>query len=625
MTYVVDIEADGLNPTKIHVLSAGYKKDGKWEIVSTDDYDKMRGFLTEPKNTIVGHNFKMFDAPALSRILDIEIKAEIIDTLPMAWYILPSRKKSYGLGAFGEEFGVPKPKIEDWDNLSYEEYRHRCEEDVKINIELFEKLSRDFFDVYKDVREVRRIIRYLMFKMDCIVDQERIGTKVDVEMVKENIKILESLRLPKEQSLKESMPPGPVIKKKPAKMTKKDGTPSAAADKWYEYLRDNDLDLTTEVVYDEPNINSSNQIKDWLFDLGWKPTTFKEGANGKVPQVRNDKKELCESVLELAKEHPAIESLDGLSVIAHRLAVLKAFLDTTDEEGYTIAGMSGFTNTLRLRHSRPIANLPGVTGKINADIKAGKSKIDAVSDNLRDGQLIRECIIAPKGYILCGSDITSLEDNTKRHYMWSYDPDYVREQMREGFDPHLDLAVKAGAVEEDKVQEMKEAGTLKPIRDMYKMANYSCIYGVGAPKLADSIGISRKEAKRLIEAYWRRNWSIKQLPKDMKTKVVGEQMWLLNPVNNFWYSIRNDKDIFSTLNQGTGAFVFDCWVKMMRAEGVVPFLQYHDEVLCLLKDEDKDKVETILHDSMNKVNKSLDLNVEITVDVQFGNSYADVH
>jgi len=625
MTYVVDIEADGLNPTKVHVLSAGYKKDGKWEIVSTNDYDKMRSLLTEPKNTIVGHNFKMFDAPALSRILDIEIKAEIIDTLPMAWYILPSRKRSYGLGAFGEDFGVPKPKIEDWDNLSYEEYKHRCEEDVKINIELFEKLSRDFFGVYGDVREVRRIIRYLMFKMDCIVDQERIGTKVDVEMVKENIKILESLRLPKEQALKESMPPGPVLKKKPAKMTKKDGTPSAAADKWYAYLRDNDLDLTTEVVYDEPNINSSNQIKDWLFDLGWKPTTFKEGANGKVPQVRNDKKDLCESVLELAKEHPAIESLDGLSVIAHRLAVLKAFLDTTDEEGYTIAGMSGFTNTLRLRHSRPIANLPGVTGKINADIKAGKSKIDAVSDNLRDGQLIRECIIAPEGYILCGSDITSLEDNTKRHYMWSYDPDYVKEQMREGFDPHLDLAVKAGAVEEDKVQEMKEAGTLKPIRDMYKMANYSCIYGVGAPKLADSIGISRKEAKKLIEAYWRRNWSIKQLPKDMKTKVVGEQMWLLNPVNNFWYSIRNEKDIFSTLNQGTGAFVFDCWVKMMRAEDVVPFLQYHDEVLCLLKDEDRDKVETILHDSMSKVNKSLDLNVEITVDVQFGNSYADVH
>ena len=130
MTYVVDIEADGLNPTKVHVLSAGYKKDGKWEIVSTNDYDKMRSLLTEPKNTIVGHNFKMFVAPALSRILDIEIKAEIIDTLPMAWYILPSRKRSYGLGAFGEDFGVPKPKIEDWDNLSYEEYKHRCEEDV---------------------------------------------------------------------------------------------------------------------------------------------------------------------------------------------------------------------------------------------------------------------------------------------------------------------------------------------------------------------------------------------------------------------------------------------------------------------------------------------------------------
>ena len=624
-TYVVDIEADGLNPTKIHVLSAGFKKDGEWQIISTDDYDKMKGFLLNPENVIVGHNFKMFDAPVLERLLDIKIEAEVIDTLAMAWYILPSRNKSFGLGAFGEDFGVPKPKIEDWDNLSYEEYAHRCEEDVKINIKLFEKLSRDFLDVYEDIGEVRRMIRYLMFKMDCIADQERIGTKIDVELVKENIKILESLRLPKEQALTESMPHGGILKKKPAKMSKKDGTPSAAADKWYEYLRENDLPLDTEVIYKDPNINSTPQIKEWLFSLGWKPATFKEGANGNVPQIRNDKKELCESVLALADKHPAIESLDGLSVIAHRLGVLKAFLDTTDDEGYTIASMSGFTNTLRLRHSRPIANLPGVTGAIKAAMKSGMSKVDAVSENLRDGQIVRECIIAPEGYVLCGSDITSLEDNTKRHYMWDYDPDYVTEQMAEGFDPHVDLAVKAGALEQDKVQDMKKNGTLKPIRDMYKMANYSCIYGVGAPKLAKSIGTSQREAKKLIEAYWTRNWSIKQLPKDMKTKVVGENMWLLNPVNKFWYSIRNDKDIFSTLNQGTGAFVFDCWLKFMRAKGVVPFLQYHDEMLCLLEEGEKDNVENTLHQSMQKVNETLNLNVEITVDVQFGDSYADVH
>jgi hypothetical protein len=40
----------------------------------------------------------------------------------------------------------------------------------------------------------------------------------------------------------------------------------------------------------------------------------------------------------------------------------------------------------------------------------------------------------------------SLENNTKLHYMWDYDEEYCNEQMKEGFDPHLDLAVLAGGI-----------------------------------------------------------------------------------------------------------------------------------------------------------------------------------
>jgi hypothetical protein len=35
-------------------------------------------------------------------------------------------------------------------------------------------------------------------------------------------------------------------------------------------------------------------------------------------------------------------------------------------------------------------------------------------------------------------------------------------------------------------------------------------------------------------------------------------MWLYNPVSKFWYSAIY-KDIFSTLNQGTGVYCFDTW------------------------------------------------------------------
>tara|TARA_R110002073_G_scaffold3315_6_gene22340 strand:+ start:4473 stop:6497 length:2025 start_codon:yes stop_codon:yes gene_type:complete len=671
--YVIDIETDGLISTKIHVMSVGYKdSEGEWKVKSTPDYDTMVEIMSDPDNTVVGHHFKIFDSVQLSNVLGFEVKARIIDTLPLAWYIFPERRSgTFGLGAFGEDYGIPKPEIDDWENLSYEDYKNRCEEDVKINIALWEDILERLVELYGSSKKANSLIKYLMFKMDCLVEQERILTKVDVDKVKENITILEPLLKVKEDALIAAMPNGSVRKTKPVQMynvktktapktmykangelskagerwqeyLKSKGQPldtkefeerkiSANGQKWYDYLRDNQLPFTTEIVYDDANPSSTKQVKDWLFSLGWEPEIFNEGTNGPVPQIRNKDKNLCDSVLALADVEPAILELDGLTVINHRLGVLNSFLDSVDDDGYCIAGAVGFTNTLRLRHNKPIVNLPGVTGDIRESMeKDGLTKEEAVALHLRDGEIIRECVIAPEGYTLCGSDISSLEDNTKRHYMWDYDPEYVTEQMEEGFDPHLDLAVRAGAVTEEQLTLYKEGdketkSLLKPLRDIYKQANYSCIYGVGAAKLGKTTGKTTKEAKALIQSYWDRNWSIKQLPNDIETKVIGDQMWLLNPVSNLWYSVRSERDVFSTLNQGTGAFVFDLWVKFMMKYGVIPFLQYHDEMVALVKEGEEDNVKEIVEDAMISVNDLLRLNVTITVDVQFGNTYADVH
>lgn len=670
--YVVDIETDGIISTKIHVMSVGWKdSEGNWLVKSTPDPEKMEKIMTDPDNTVVGHFFKMFDAVELERVLGFKVQARIIDTLALSWYIFPTRNKGFGLEAFGEDYGIKKPKIDDWENLSYEDYKHRCEEDVKINIALWEDIRARLLELYGDADRANSFIKYLMFKMDCLVEQQKIMALIDVDKAKENIEILTPLLKEKEDALIEAMPPGSIHKTKPAQMYKvnkrtapkvmykKDGTlsshgerwmeylkakklpedtteveereASAHALNWYEFLREQGLPLTTEVVYHEANPSSNKQVKDWLFSLGWEPEIFNEGANGPVPQIRNKDKELCSSVLDLAKKEPAINSLDGLTVINHRLGVLNGFLDSVDDEGYCIAGAVGFTNTLRLRHAKPIVNLPGVTGEIAKAMKEdGLTKEEAMAENLRDGEFIRECVIAPEGYVLCGSDISSLEDNTKRHYMYDYDPEYVIEQMEEGFDPHLDLAIRAGAITQEQLDLFKEGdkatkAELKPIRDIYKVANYSCIYGVGAAELGKTVGMKTKEAKKLIQSYWDRNWSIKQLPNDIEVKVIGDQGWLLNPVSQFWYSVRSERDIFSTLNQGTGAFVFDIWLKFMMDDGVIPFIQYHDEMVALVEEGKEEETKEIVEQAMVKVNNLLKLNVEISVDVQFGNNYAEVH
>lgn len=131
---VFDIETDGLldDLTKIHVLSYSY--DGK-EVVSTGDYDEMREFF-ETHQYLVGHNIILFDIPAVEKVLGIKVKARLVDTLALSWYVNHHRTK-HGLEGYGEDYGVPKPVIKDWDNLTYEEYAHRCSEDVKINYRLW--------------------------------------------------------------------------------------------------------------------------------------------------------------------------------------------------------------------------------------------------------------------------------------------------------------------------------------------------------------------------------------------------------------------------------------------------------------------------------------------------------
>lgn len=167
---------------------------------------------------------------------------------------------------------------------------------------------------------------------------------------------------------------------------------------------------------------------------------------------------------------------------------------------------------------------------------------------------------------------------------------------------------------------------IKALRTKYKVTNYSAVYGVGAPKLARESGMSQAEAKALLEAYWQRNWGVKKLSEDTFTKTLKDgSMFLKNPVSGFYYSLRNDRDVFSTLNQGTGVYLFDYWMMMSRRKGLKFSLSYHDEVMFYVKKGKEEETTKLLQEAMREVNETLKLNVEITSDIQYGPSYSAVH
>jgi hypothetical protein len=614
---IFDIEADGLYASKIHCLSVN---DGKC-IKSTTSYTVMRKFFLNAK-VLVGHNIIRWDLPTVERILNIKIPCEnIIDTLAVSWYASPDRNE-HGLESYGKDYDLHKTEINDWVGLSAEEYITRCERDVEINTRLWEDQSKFLQKLYGDDKGVDAILTFLRFKMQCAALQEASRWRLDIPACEAGIAELQQTKAQKEIELKAIMPRVPVYttKTRPAKMFLQNGSLSAYGLKWVELCSNLGADPSTteEIKYQssdkEPNPNSGDQVKQYLFSLGWQPDEFKyvpdkdnPKKNRAIPQINTKvpgEHGLSQSVQRLVERHPELEPLDGLSVISHRLTILTGFIENVDAEGYVKAEMQGLTNTLRYKHKTCV--------------------------NLPKEERIRGCLIAPDGMELCGSDMSSLEDKMKQHFMMPYDPEYVAEMQVPGYDPHLNLAAFAGAIEKEQELAVRDGDKavkklLKAIRDAYKTTNYACQYGAGGKKVALSAGLPVQEGYKLHDAYWKRNWAIKSIADACITKTVDGSMWLWNPIASLWYSLRHDKDRFSTLCQGSGDYCFNVWLKHILRKRRQLTAQFHDEGVWTIRKGFRKQCTELLTWAIDETNKELNLNVKLGIDIQFGDRYSEIH
>lgn len=660
MRAIFDIEADGLldTITKIHCLCY-YDYDTK-ESSSLTSYQDIIDFVTQDDLTLIGHKIITYDIPALEKVLNIKIKARLIDTLALSWYLSPDRNK-HGLEEWGQDFGIIKPGIADWSNLSIEEYLNRCGEDVKINTELFNYQITKLLKIY-DNGNLDQFLDYLAFKLDCAREQEEIRWRLDTEKAKT---VLDKLLIDKEARIKnliEAMPEnvkyGEVTK--PNKLIIKDGSVSAQGEKWYYLLGkmglsiDHNDPVTIEVLREPGNPNSVQQLKKWLFELGWIPQEFKYAKepdpnnpertiNRQIPQISTQDDGICPSIKLLYEKEPRLENLEGLFIIKHRIGILEGWLENVSEDGYLKAEIAGLTNTLRFQH-KILVNIPTIHKPY--------------------GKELRSCLIVPEGMILCGSDCTGLENSTMHHYMMYYDAAYVEEQRQPGYDPHLSIAVAGNMISNHEelffkwYKKPREiiASQIPPIshkgitglfffqlidlskedqkiiiekitkvRWGAKRVGFGAVYGAGIPKLMLTSGMDKTTTTILYNGYWKKNWSVKKIANDTFHKEVDGEMWLYNPVSQFWYSLRYIKDKFSTLNQSSGVFAFDTWVRNVRRKGIKICGQFHDEIAFPLYPEEKELVSQKLTDAIEEANEQLNLNVKLSISIDMGLNYAETH
>jgi len=639
--FIVDIEADNLleEVTKIHCLCWKRLSDGKTDTLT--DYSEIKAFVENPQHAIIGHYIIQYDIPVIEKITGASATCAKIDTLALSWYLYPQRD-SHNLENWGTDLGIAKPEVKDWKNLSVEDYIHRCTQDVLITELLWIRQKTLLEKIYGE-NGYFRLVNYLTFKMECAAEQEMVKWKLDVDRCRQALDKLLSDRDIREKELAKNMPD--VIqyseKKRPKVMYRKDGTLSSAGEKWFSLLRDMNAGEDTESIVVEngtspANPGSVSQIKDWLFSLGWKPVTFefrksKTGMIKKVPQITDKNKNICESIRLLYEKEPSLHHLEGLSIINHRIGILDGFLKTCDKEGFVKARIQGLTNTLRFQHTT-VVNLPTVHKPYGKDV--------------------RGCLTVPsEEYLLCGADMSSLEDSTKQHYMYRYDPEYVNEMRNPCFDPHVDIGVLAEMMtqeqsvfyrwmdgkpidislveqkyldmtEEERKAEFKK---LSSQRKDSKQVNFSAVYGAGPPKISLTTGMSLEKATKLHQIYWTRNWAVKKISKNCLVKTVDGQMWLYNPVSSFWYSLRFEKDKFSTLNQGTGVYCFDTWVRNVRSFGIKLCGQFHDEIAFPFISSRQQEIKEILLKAIDRTNEQLNLNVKLGISIAFGKNYAETH
>lgn len=616
---VFDVEGDSLEPTIIYCLSF---KDFDGKTSTLVSYEDIRSFFLQ-YDIYVGHNIRRWDLPNLERVVGIKVPERVIDTLGLAWVLDPERKRA-GLDEYGEDFGTSKVKISDWTSLRLEEYIRRCEQDVVINERLFREQLRILNRLYPDKRNLHRYLKYLDFKMRSAYLAEKSRWKLDVARAREVRDRLRKEEGEKLDELARVMPRQEVTRvyDRPQKYYNSDGQPSLLALKWQERLKRLGLPEGHEGPVEEVvdtvagNPSSHVQLKAWLYSLGWVPETIKHvrdkktGKTRDIPQISKEHGGgICESIKKLYAKEPNLELLDGLSIISHRASILDGFLRDVSEDGYLKASVAGLTNTLRFKHAE-IVNLPKPEKPYGTDI--------------------RGCLVANHDHELCGSDMSSLEDRIKQHFIYPHDPDYVNLLNTPDYDPHLDLAFLAGAVNEQQVREYKaglKATTsyVKPIRAIYKNGNYACQYGAGIPRLMVTCGTDRETATRIHETYWKRNWAIKAIASEQEIKKVGDQMWLLNPINGFYYSLRYEKDIFSTLVQGTAAYCFDLYLGFVLQKRPQVTGQFHDEFILEVKKGYRDEVKKLLEWAIFEVNRVLKLNVQLGVGIDFGENYAEIH
>lgn len=265
-----------------------------------------------------------------------------------------------------------------------------------------------------------------------------------------------------------------------------------------------------------------------------------------------------------------------------------------------------------------------VTGRLSSD----NPNLQNIPVRTERGRYIRKAFIPrDKDYVLLSADYSQIELRIVASI--SKDPNMC-EAFRLGKDIHTATAAKVYGIDESEVT--------KEMRYKAKSVNFGIIYGQGAFGLAENIGVSRAEAKQLIDNYFKEYSCIKKYMDDTINfarengyvqTLLGRKRWLRNiTASNALERSFAERNAINAPIQGSAADMIK--VAMIHIQNEFKkqnfkskmLLQVHDE---LVFDVHKTELEIIKPIIENHMKGALLLDVPLEVGIGTGPNWLEAH
>ena len=357
-----------------------------------------------------------------------------------------------------------------------------------------------------------------------------------------------------------------------------------------------------KIAGQEFNIGSPKQLQVILFEKLELPI---------ISKTPKGQPSTAESVLqELAHDYP----LPKLILEYRSLSKLKSTY--TDKLPLQVDSK---TNRVHTSYHQAVA----ATGRLSSS----DPNLQNIPVRTEEGRRIRQAFIAEPGYKMVAADYSQIELRIMAHL--SGDKGLL-DAFANGLDVHSATAAEVFAVSVDEVT--------KDQRRSAKAINFGLIYGMSAFGLAKQLDISRPEAQKYVDLYFKRYPGVKNYMDETKEKareqgyietVFGRRLYLheINAKNGMRRQYAERTAINAPM-QGTAADIIKRAMINLDKEiqtgklDMRMIMQVHDELIFEIKESQVDDAIKIITDKMEN---AAELSVPLVVDVGIGINWDEAH